>query len=393
MKICMVSYSQYEFDNRVHRYAKSRIDRGDRVDVVCLGAEGQPRQEMWHGARLYRIQTRDYKEKNPLDYMVRMVMFFIRSSVVCTRLHFRYRYHVFHFHNIPDFGVFCTLIPRMTGAKVIHDIHDLVPEFYQRKFGLGPDHAVVRFLKLVERTACCFAHHVITVTSLWKETVVGRSVSERKCSVVLNSPDPDLFFPGPPRKEDPSKPFRLVYHGNLTEIFGVDLAVRAMECVHREWPDVTLSVYGQGRTVEELRALAAHLGVQSVVDFLEPLPRHRIAEVLRHVDAGIDPKRDGVLAGEGLSSKCMEYLATGLPAVVSRIKVARIYYDDSMVLFFSPGDHEDLARKICQLRRDRDLRLRLSRNAVRFGQKHGWPVYESVYNTVLLSLAGNGGRP
>jgi glycosyltransferase involved in cell wall biosynthesis len=392
MKICMVSYSQYEFDNRVHRYAKSRIDRGDRVDVVCLGAEGQPKEEMWNGARLYRIQTRDYNEKNPLDYMVRMAMFFLRSSVVCTRLHFRNRYHVFHFHNIPDFGVFCTLIPRMTGAKVIHDVHDLVPEFYQRKFGLGPDHAVVRFLKILERMSCRFADHVITVTTIWKNTLVGRSVSERKCSVVLNSPDQELFFPGPPVRKDPSEPFRLVYHGNLTEIFGVDLAVRAMERVHKQCPDITLSVYGQGRTVEDLRSLEKDLGVQSIVHFNDPIPRYKIAEMLRQVDAGIDPKRDGVLAGEGLSSKCMEYLATGLPAVVSEIKAARTYYDDSMVLFFRPGDHEDLARKIIRLRQDHDLRRRLSRNAVRFGRTHGWPVYESVYNNVLMALTASGGR-
>ena len=41
MKICMISYSQYEFDNRVHRYGESLIKRGDDVDVMesrrCLG--------------------------------------------------------------------------------------------------------------------------------------------------------------------------------------------------------------------------------------------------------------------------------------------------------------------------------------------------------------------
>ena len=41
-------------------------------------------------------------------------------------------YDVIHVHSVPDFQVFATLIPRLMGARVILDIHDIVPEFYAR---------------------------------------------------------------------------------------------------------------------------------------------------------------------------------------------------------------------------------------------------------------------
>ena len=350
MRICMISYSQYEFDNRVHRYGESLIQRGDQVDVICLGAKAQPKIGELGGVRLFRIQSRDYNEKSPLTFLFRMLKFFFKAGWICTRLHFRHRYQIMHFHNIPDFGVFCTLAPRLFGAKVVFDNHDLVPEFYQRKFGLESGHIIIRLLRWVEKLACHYSDFVITVTTLWEETLTRRSVAAEKCAVVLNTPDPRLFFrDGSELPVKAQGPYRLGYHGNLSEIFGVDLAIRAMPDVLAVHPGTELHIYGQGKTREELERLAESLNIAQSVIFHEPVPRAEVPAILREADLGIDPKRDGVLAGEGLSSKCMEYHAVGLPAVVSAIKAATTYYDDQMVTFFRPGDSRDLAEKIVQL--------------------------------------------
>ena len=44
-------------------------------------------------------------------------------------------YDIVHVHNIPDFLVFSALVPKLTRARLILDIHDLVPELYAGKFG------------------------------------------------------------------------------------------------------------------------------------------------------------------------------------------------------------------------------------------------------------------
>jgi glycosyltransferase involved in cell wall biosynthesis len=364
----------------------SLIERGDQVDVICLGKKGQEKRITLDGANVYRVQSRDYQEKGPLSYLVKMILFFIKSSIMAIRLHMKNHYPIFHFHNIPDFGVFATLIPKLMGARVIHDVHDLVPEFYQRKFNLDSKHLIIRLLKWIEKISCRYADHVITVTSIWQKTLVDRSISEDQCSIILNAPDPHLFHRGYPRKDPKDKPFRLVYHGNLTEIFGVDLAVRAMPMIRDAIPHVEFHIYGQGKTKDDLIKLARELGVEDSIHFNSPVVRIRVPYVLAQSDMGIDPKRDGILAGEGLSSKCMEFLAIGLPAVVSGIKAARTYYDESMVRFFQPGNETDLAQGVIELYKTPKKRQTLIKESMRFFEKHGWPIYEQVYYDLLDTL-------
>lgn len=290
-----------------------------------------------------------------------------------------------HFHNIPDFGVFCTLIPKLLGAKIILDIHDLVPEFYQRKFGLNGNHIVIRVLKWIEKWASKYADHIITVTQIWKEKLVQRSVEEYKCSVILNAPEPGLFKKKV-YKIKSGRPFKLIYLGNLTEIFGVDIAIKAMSNVRKEIPDVELNIYGQGKNKIELKKLVKDLGLEEWVFFHRPVSRFQVPQILYQADLGIDPKRDGVLAGEGLSSKCLEYLAIGLPAVVSKIKAAKTYYNDSMVMFFEPDNEEDLAEKIVYLYKNPEKRMDMIKHSEMFNREHNWNRYFNRYIHILNSL-------
>ncbi|MCK5145977.1 glycosyltransferase family 4 protein [bacterium] len=389
MRICMISYSQYEFDNRVHRYGESLIKRGDDVDVICLGTPEQDFQGSLNGVRLFRIQSRDYNEKSPITYLARMLKFFWKAGCLCTRLHFKSKYQIMHFHNIPDFGIFAMTIPKLFGAKIVFDNHDLVPEFYQRKFNLEYNHIIIRMLRLVEKMACKFSHHVITVTTIWEKTLISRSVTPAKCSVVLNTPDPDIFFrDGSELPVKKKGPYILSYHGNLTEIFGIDLAISALPRVLQAFPNTQLHIYGQGKTRLQLHELACSLKVEKFVILHDPVPRKEVALILKKADLGIDPKRDGVLAGEGLSSKCMEYHAMGLPSVVSAIKAATTYYDDKMVTFFRPGDIEDLADKIIFLLKNPAKREEQVHETLRFVENHHWSKYEIPFHKMLDKLAG-----
>ena len=82
---------------------------------------------------------------------------------------------------------------------------------------------------------------------------------------------------------------------------------------------------------------------------------------MRRVDVGIDPKKNGVYSGETLSVKAMEYLALGIPLVVSGTPVSKSYFDDSMVLFFDPDDETKLAGQVIRLHETPPLGRRLVR--------------------------------
>ncbi len=64
-KVCMLAYSFYESDNRIMRYARALVERGDEVDVIALaGDEKEPAYETVEGVNVHRIQTRMRNERN-----------------------------------------------------------------------------------------------------------------------------------------------------------------------------------------------------------------------------------------------------------------------------------------------------------------------------------------
>ena len=66
-----------------------------------------------------------------------LLKFSAQAWAVVTWRHLRRPYDLVHVHNMPDFLVFTAWFPKLTGAKVILDIHDIVPEFYASKFDVS----------------------------------------------------------------------------------------------------------------------------------------------------------------------------------------------------------------------------------------------------------------
>src|SRR5688500_11346159 len=103
-RVAMVSYSFYESDNRVMRYADALRERGDAVDVFALAAsENAPRLEVLNGVNVHRLQTRVRDEKGKRAYLFRVLRFLFASSFALSRRHLAKRYDVVHVHNVPDF--------------------------------------------------------------------------------------------------------------------------------------------------------------------------------------------------------------------------------------------------------------------------------------------------
>ena len=389
MKICMLGFTHFEFDGRLHRYALSLIERGDTVDMIGIGDPGEPQVATFKGVRLYNIGSRDFKESRPSSYLKNYLVFFLKSFVKISTLHVRHRYDVIHYHNIPDFGIFCTLVPKLMGAKIILDIHDLVPEFYMRKFHVHPQHPVIRTLIAVEKASACYADHVITVTELWRQRLAGRSVPLDKCTVILNVPLRSVFKPSPSVRPR-SSGILLSYHGNLAEPTGVDLLIRAVERLKPDFPGIRLQIIGGGRDADILRdyVRSRHLG--DWVRFIPTTPIEELPSLVYPAALCVDPKRDGVYAGETLSVKVMEYLGLGKAALVSRTCAASLYFDETVVHFFNPGDVDDLALQIRTLLLNPRRIRQLEKNSSRFFAEHDWEGYRDKYFGILGRLAGRG---
>ena len=114
-----------------------------------------------------------------------------------------------------------------------------------------------------------------------------------------------------------------------------------------------------------------------------------IARVMENGDLAVVPKRKDGFGNEAFSTKIMEFMALGVPVIVSDTQVDRYYFNDSLVRFFRSGDEHDLARSMLLLVNEPDLRERLVQNALEFVEHNNWGEKKSEYLTLVDSLVGH----
>jgi glycosyltransferase involved in cell wall biosynthesis len=383
LRVAMLSYSFYDSDARVSRYAETLARRGDHVDVFALGQNGQDSFSVINGVNVYRIQTRERNERGKFSFLARILRFFIKSAFFLGRKHLRNSYDLVHVHSVPDFEVFAAWIPKLGGAKLILDIHDILPEFYASKFKTGNDSLVYRILLLAEKFSAAFSDHVIISNHIWEKTIC-RSVTNGKCSTILNYPDQEIFYKRPRRRSDDK--FIMLYPGTLNWHQGLDIAVRAFGRVAAQMPHAEFHIYGNGDTRDLLEKLIDQLKLSDKVLLHEPLPKEMIADVIADADLGVVPKRDDSFGGEAFSTKTLEFMSLGVPIIISATKIDRYYFNDSVVKFFEPENDADLAEKMLLLIKNNGMREQLSQNALRFVADYSWDNKKQEYLTLVDSL-------
>jgi len=384
--VCMITHSFYESDNRVIRYAEALARCGDVVDVYALRARPDlPREERINGVNVIRVKDRFGKdEKSKWSYFTRLLKFLLIAGWAVSRRHWRRPYELVHAHNVPDFVVFAASLPRLSGARVILDIHDIVPEFFASKFRAKDTSPWVGVLKFVERVSASFAHHVILANHLWVDRYVARSAPRDKCSVFINNVDRTVFRPVP--RVAPSETKVIMFPGGLQWHQGLDIAIRAFEKLHSRLPGIEFHIYGDGNMKPELEKLVKDLGLNGSVQFFAPLPLQEIAAAMAHADLGVVPKRADSFGNEAYSTKIMEFMSLGVPVVISNTRIDRYYFNDSVVRFFESGNVEGLTEAMHEVLTNEQLRSEMVARASAYAARHSWERRMNDYLLLVDSL-------
>jgi glycosyltransferase involved in cell wall biosynthesis len=289
-------------------------------------------------------------------------------------------------HNVPDWLVFSVWLPKLRGAKILLDIHDILPEFYASKFHTAPDSIGVRLQRLSEWFSARFADHVILASHLWLDKYRQRSAKSTPCSVFINNVDSRAFFR---RERRPTNRPIVMFPGGLQWHQGVDIAIRAFLRVSHEMPGAEFHIYGDGSAKSDLFALTRELGLSDKIRFFDPVPAWQIADVMAQADVGVVPKRADSFGNEAYSTKIMEFMALGVPVVVSSTKIDRFYFNDSVVKFFESGNSDALADALLLVLKDRELRSRMVANALEYVTQNSWETRKADYLSLIDLLVSH----
>jgi len=347
--------------------------RGHRIDVITLKAYGEPAVEARPSGTIFRVMSK-YQGHSTLKYVLSYLGFFLKSALLLARHSFRHRYDVVHVHNMPNALVFAAVVPKMLGARLMLDVHDLMTVSYMAKFNAGENDLPVKILKIEQRLSAMFADHVFCADLNQKDYLVEHcGLAPEKVTVLMNLPNVELFRPPAPEKtaDKKSEAFRIVYHGTIAHRLGIDLIVKAMARVVERIP-AEIWIYGAGDYLPEVLALSSQLGLEEKVHFSRAFfPVEKISEMVSGMDLGIIGNRRNLACDMYmLPVKLLEYVYLGVPVVAPRLGVIERYFDDTMVRFYEPENVEEMANAIVELFHDRKQRERQVRMASTFYDRY-----------------------
>lgn len=388
---CMVVHAYYPLtETRVQREAEALVAAGFEVDVICPRGEAEAPRERYRGVKVHRLPVRIEKSDLGRQFLS-YLHFCLRAGGYLSRLQRSRPYDTVQVHNLPDFLVFCAIVPKLQNVPVILDLHDLMPEFFAARF-MRSRPVLLRLVRWQERLACRFADHVITVTEHWRQVLIERKVPADRCSVVMNVADENIFVPR--TETSPARgSFHLLYHGSVTRRYGLDLAIRAIALVKDEVPGIRLTIRGAGQDRPALLELRRELGLEGHIDLIEEhVPESDLPAIIAQADAAVVPYRDDVFTDGILPTKLMEYAAVGIPCIAARTTAIESYFRDANVEFFTPGDVGDLARAIRLLSSDPAYRAALGARSRRFTERYSWTRLGPEYVALIRRLAAERAR-
>lgn len=384
--VLMIAYTNYRTDPRVIRAAEAAVRAGFHVDFLALRRKGDPDVEEIGGVQVIHLNQYRYRGGGLFSYMLSYLQFFARCFFKSTSLYLRKQYKVIHVNNIPDFLVFCTLIPKLLGARVILDIHDPMPNTFASKFKGGDHGFYFKLLLWQELASAHYADKVITVHDPLKDLVlVKHGLTPESICVIANFADDEIFRLRP--NYDANGQVRMIFHGTILERYGLRTLIEALAKVKNR-DRISLRIIGEGDFSEQLIQLIATWNVGDIVKFENRVfPLHEIPEVIRDANLGLVPLEISSITNFAVPLKLLEYISIGLPVITVRNAAIGYYFGDDDCLFYKPGDADSLSAVLDRVASDRSLLLRYREKSAVLRDKFLWSNERQKYIALLGDLA------
>jgi glycosyltransferase involved in cell wall biosynthesis len=395
-QVCVIVQQVYDVDVRVRRKVDALVAAGYSVDVLALRPPRGENTYVLNGVNVHTMSLGKLRG-SPARYVFEYLAFFVWTFVKLSILMRRRRYAVVEVNTLPDFLIFAAAPARWMGAKLILDMHEITPEFYISKYRTRDTSWFIRLLKWLERISFNYADHVITINEPIQDLLSERGLSRSKSTVIMNAADESRFAATPPTADGAapsgSSKFVMMYHGTLTNIYGLDIAIEAFNRAHHEMPGAELWILGSGPEASHLNSLVERYELGSKVKLLGEVLPSQIPGLLKQCTVGVLPIRRDVFLDFAFPNKLPELVIMGKTVIVSRLKAIRTYFSETALAYFEPNSSQDLANTMVGLYRDPGLRERLAQRAKLEYVGIRWDIMKDRYLTLVEGLVPATGKP
>ena len=362
----------------VRQFCESLSEKGHEVHLVTYGYGQFPYSAEF---RIHRVRDfpwyRSFRSGPTLMKLLFDLLLLFKLWRVC-RLH---GVQLISAHNY-EATVIATIVGKVSRLPVVYHSHGLLSEELPTYFTNSLLRGLARrFGLLFDR----YAPRVVTCNLVLAEeekAILQRfGIPSERVKVV----PPGIFLEDfeipevPERSPDP----RVIYAGNLDSYQNLPLVLKTFKKVIAELPEAKLLIISAG-DFTVLKKLAEGLAIGDKVEFVNA---SSFEQTLTTLAAGHIALSARSLRG-GFPIKVLNYIAVGLPVVAFKSSAMAVKHLHNGYVA-RDGDLEDYARGMIMLLEDRELRAKLSKNALMEVQNYSWTKIitevESIYRQILLS--------
>lgn len=389
-RIAMVGSFYYRANPGVRRMAEALAAHGYAVEVVSQTEPDAPAREVIAGVRVHRVGLPRYRGDSLAAYAVAYASFFLQAAITLARLHTRAPFAVVQVFSMPEALTLTALWPRLQGVPIIYYAGDLTTDLYASKFGARGGRLVATALRLQERVGLGLADRVIGVHAEYRRRLLARGVPAERLWTLLNLPDDARFTPAvreAARARARPDEFVLVHHGSLVPRYRVDLLLEAVARLRERIPGLRVRIYGNGDLRPRLQALLTERQLTDRVTLSDGyVTLEMIPALVAAADVGVVPMRRDLYTDTVLPTKLMEYLALGMPAIVTRTRTVTEYFSPREVEYCEPDSVDSLAGAIERLWANPARRAELAAHARAWSAAHRWSDAAAAYCAAMDAL-------
>ncbi len=306
----------------------------------------------------------------------------------------------FHIHRLPKiatsfpggvifWGDIVRAIQRI-GPDIVHaqSLNSGIPALFSNKllkipyvvYGRGLDvYHPEWYVKLTAKAVLKNAGAAIALTEDMEE--IMNDMYNRDIVLVPNGID--LVEDSARQREAENHSKRVLFVGRLHSVKGIQYLLGAMYIVHRELPEVKLTLVGDGEDRERLEHMTDFLGIKECVEFVGRVPHERIRYYMVHADVLVLPS-----LSEGFPVTILEAMASGLPVIATRVGgVPEIIENNVNGYLVETENQGKIAEALLKLLRDEQLRKCISGNNREKAERYQWDkvaaTLEEIYRNIL----------
>lgn len=354
--------------------ARTLVERGHRVDVLTSRLRGQPESEWIDGVHVHRVRSWRYGQH---ECGIRgAATFLVFALLRLRRLLATERYDLVHYF----FGLPCGVLSLYTHGR--HGIPYIVS---LRGSDVPGYDSTDRPLSL--------SHWLLSGLSrrIWRNArfVIPNSVALRDLAAAFEpgieyEVVPNAVDTGTPRSRSasPDERVQLLCVARLIERKGIDVLLAAFARLRST--NAVLHIVGSGRDEQQLRRLAATMGITERVVFHGAMNHADVQRMYRAADVFVLPT-----LSESCSMALLEAMSAGLPVVTTRVGGnLQLIQEGHNGLLVTPGDVQALTEALDALVTDAARREAMGQaNITRIANEFTWSInaerYERVYRQSL----------